>query len=157
MSTIVPFGPQHPVLPEPIQLRLALDDERVVSVLPVVGYVHRGLEKLAEQKDFVQDTFLIERVCGICSFIHSMTYCMGIEEMMEITVPERANYLRVVWAELHRMHSHLLALGLLADAFGFENLFMQLWRTRERIMDAMEYTTGARVKETINLRTLFIS
>ena len=74
MSTIVPFGPQHPVLPEPIQLRLALDDERVVSVLPVVGYVHRGLEKLAEQKDFVQDTFLIERVCGICSFIHSMTY-----------------------------------------------------------------------------------
>jgi len=145
MSTIVPFGPQHPVLPEPIQLRLALDDERVVSVLPVVGYVHRGLEKLAEQKDFVQDTFLIERVCGICSFIHSMTYCMGIEEMMEITVPERANYLRVVWAELHRMHSHLLALGLLADAFGFENLFMQLWRTRERIMDAMEYTTGARV------------
>ena len=54
MSTIVPFGPQHPVLPEPIQLRLALDDERIVSVLPVVGYVHRGLEKLSEKKDFVQ-------------------------------------------------------------------------------------------------------
>ncbi len=145
MSTIVPFGPQHPVLPEPIQLRLVLDDERVVSVLPVVGYVHRGLEKLAEQKDFIQDTYLIERVCGICSFMHSMSYCMGIEEMMSLTVPERADHLRVVWAELHRMHSHLLALGLLADAFGFENLFMQLWRTRERIMDAMEYTTGGRV------------
>ena len=145
MSTIVPFGPQHPVLPEPIQLRLALDDERVVSVLPVVGYVHRGLERLAQEKDFVQNTFLVERICGICSFMHSMTYCMGIEEMMEIAVPERANYLRVVWGELHRIHSHLLALGLLADAFGFESLFMQLWRTRERIMDAMEYTTGGRV------------
>ena len=125
MSMLVPFGPQHPVLPEPLQLRLELNDEKVVSAVPVVGYVHRGLEKLAEQKDFVQDTFLIERVCGICSFMHSMAYSMGIEELMGIQIPDRARYLRVVWAELHRMHSHLLALGLLADAFGFENLFLQ--------------------------------
>ena len=144
-NTIIPFGPQHPVLPEPIQLRLVLDEERVVSAIPVVGYVHRGLEKLAEQKDFLQDTFLIERICGICSFIHSLTYSMGIESMMGLTPPPRAQYLRVIWSELHRMHSHLLAVGLLADAFGFENLFMQLWRTREHIMDAMEATTGARV------------
>ncbi len=142
---IVPFGPQHPVLPEPIQLRLELKEEKVISALPVLGYVHRGLEKLAEQKDFHQDTYLIERVCGICSFIHSLTYCMGIEELMALKVPPRAQYLRVVWSELHRMHSHLLALGLIADAFGFENLFMQLWRTREHVMDAMEFTTGARV------------
>lgn len=145
MTTIVPFGPQHPVLPEPLQLRLVLKEEQVVSVTPVIGYVHRGLEKLAEQKDYVQDTYLIERVCGICSFMHSMSFCLGIEEMMNIPVPPRANYLRLIWAELHRMHSHLLALGLLADAFGFENLFMQLWKTREHIMDAMEYTTGGRV------------
>ncbi len=145
MSMVVPFGPQHPVLPEPIQLRLWLQEEKVVSALPVLGYVHRGLEKLAEEKDFVQDTYLIERVCGICSFIHSLSYCMGIEELMGLEVPPRAQYLRVVWSELHRMHSHLLATGLLADAFGFENLFMQLWRTREHIMDAMECTTGARI------------
>ena len=145
MSMLIPFGPQHPVLPEPLQLRLEINDEQVVSAMPVVGYVHRGLEKLAEQKDFQQDTYLIERVCGICSFIHSLTYCMGIEELMNIEVPARAKYLRVVWSELHRMHSHLLALGLLADAFGFENLFMSLWKTRERNMDAMEYTTGGRV------------
>ena len=145
MSMLVPFGPQHPVLPEPLQLRLELDDEKVVSAIPVVGYVHRGLEKLAEQKDFIQDTYLIERVCGICSFQHSMAYSMGVEEIMNIEVPERANYLRVIWAELHRMHSHLLALGLLADAFGFENLFYTIWKVREEIMDAMEATTGARV------------
>ncbi len=145
MSMLVPFGPQHPVLPEPLQLRLEISDEQVISAVPVIGYVHRGLEKLAEQKDFVQDVFLLERVCGICSFIHSMTYCMGIEEMMSLSVPPRANYLRVVWSELHRMHSHLLALGLLADSFGFENLFYQLWRVREHVMDAMEYTSGARV------------
>ncbi len=145
MSMLVPFGPQHPVLPEPLQLRLELNDEKVISAVPVIGYVHRGLEKLAEQKDFIQDTYLIERVCGICSFIHSLTYSMGIEEMMNIPVPPRAKYLRVVWSELHRMHSHLLALGLLADAFGFENLFYQLWKVREEIMDAMEATTGGRV------------
>ncbi len=145
MSMLIPFGPQHPVLPEPLQLRLEIDDEKVMSAIPVVGYVHRGLEKLGESKDFQQDTYLIERVCGICSFMHSLSYCLGIEEMMNIEVPARANYLRVVWAELHRMHSHLLALGLLADAFGFENLFMQIWKTREHIMDAMEYTTGGRV------------
>lgn len=145
MSMLIPYGPQHPVLPEPLQLRLEISDEKVISAVPVIGYVHRGLEKLAEQKDFQQDTYLIERVCGICSFIHSLTYCMGIEEMMNIAVPPRANYLRVVWSELHRMHSHLLAMGLLADAFGFENLFMQLWQTREHVMDAMEATTGGRV------------
>lgn len=144
-NTIIPFGPQHPVLPEPIQLRLVLDEEKVVSVIPVIGYIHRGLEKLAEQKDFQQDTYLIERVCGICSFIHSVTYCTGVEEIFGLEIPSRAKYLRVIWSELHRLHSHLLAVGLLADAFGFENLFMQFWRTREHIMDAMEATTGARV------------
>ncbi len=145
MSMLVPFGPQHPVLPEPLQLRLEINDEKVISAVPVIGYIHRGLEKLAEEKDFQQDVFLIERVCGICSFIHSLTYCSGIEELMDIKVPERARFLRVAWSELHRMHSHLLAMGLLADAFGFENLFYQLWKVRELVMDAMEATTGARI------------
>jgi Ni,Fe-hydrogenase III large subunit len=141
----IPFGPQHPVLPEPIQLRLVMEDEKIVEALPVVGYVHRGLEKIAEKKDYVQDVYLAERICGICSFMHSQNYCQGIESLMNVSIPERAKYLRVVWAELHRIHSHLLILGLLADAFGFENLFMRLWQIRELILDVMEKTTGARV------------
>ncbi len=144
-KSVIPFGPQHPVLPEPIKLRLVLEDEKVIEALPAIGYAHRGIEKLAEKKDFVQNVYLMERICGICSFIHPMTYCLGIEELMNIKVPERANYLRVIWSELHRIHSHLLILGLLADAFGFENLFMQSWRVREEIMDIMEYTAGARI------------
>jgi Ni,Fe-hydrogenase III large subunit len=143
--TIIPFGPQHPVLPEPIQLRLVLEDEKVIEALPAIGYVHRGLEKLAEQKDYLQDVYLIERICGICSFMHSLNYCQGIEEIMAVDVPARARYLRVIWSELHRMHSHLLFLGLLADAFGFENLFMQGMRCREDILDVMELTTGNRI------------
>jgi len=143
--TVIPFGPQHPVLPEPIQLRLVLEDEKVVEALPALGYVHRGLEKLAEQKDFHQVAFIAERICGICSFQHAMGYCQGVETLMDLQVPDRARFLRVVWAELHRMHSHLLWFGLLADAFGFENLFMQAWRSREAVLDIMEATAGARI------------
>ena len=145
IRNVIPFGPQHPVFPEPIQLRLILDEEKVLEVLPSLGYVHRGLEKLAEQKDFQQDVYLIERICGICSFMHSMNYCQGVEEIMGVVVPDRARFLRVIWAELHRIHSHLLFLGLLADSFGFENLFMQAWRVRELILEAMEKTAGNRI------------
>jgi len=143
--TVIPFGPQHPVLPEPIQLRLELKDEKVVSAIPALGYVHRGLEKLVETKDYLQTVYLVERVCGICSFIHSVAYCQGIEEMMGVEVPPRARFLRVIWSETHRLHSHLLWLGLLADSFGFENLFMQVWRAREAVLDLQESTAGSRV------------
>ena len=145
LRTVIPFGPQHPVFPEPIQLRLIMDDEKIVEALPMLGYVHRGLEKIGEQKEFLQNVFLVERVCGICSFIHALAYCQGIEHLMSIAVPDRARYLRVIWSELHRLHSHLLWLGLLADSFGFENLFMQVWRCRETILDLQELTGGGRI------------
>ncbi len=143
-QTVVPFGPQHPVLPEPVQLKLVLEDEKVVSVLPAIGYCHRGVEKAGEINDIHQNVFLVERICGICSFTHALCYCEGIEKIMGIEVPTRAKYLRVVWSELHRIHSHLLWLGLLADAFGFESLFMQIWRYREMVMDVLEKTSGHR-------------
>ena len=143
--TIVPFGPQHPVLPEPIHLDLVLEDEKVVEAIPRIGYIHRGLEKLVEKKDFQQYTYVAERICGICSFMHGMGYCMTIESIMEIEIPERSKFLRTIWAELSRMHSHILWLGLLADAFGFESLFMQSWKIREQILDIFEETTGGRV------------
>ncbi|MDV3429509.1 MAG: nickel-dependent hydrogenase large subunit [Bacillota bacterium] len=143
--TVIPFGPQHPVLPEPIHLDLVLEDETVVEALPKIGYVHRGLEKLVEKKDYQQYVFVAERICGICSFMHGMGYSMAIENIMNIKVPERAEFLRTIWAELSRMHSHMLWLGLLADAFGFESLFMHCWRIREEILDIFEMTTGGRV------------
>jgi ech hydrogenase subunit E len=144
-KTVIPFGPQHPVLPEPVQLKLTLQDEKVVDALPAIGYVHRGIEKAAELNEYPQNVFLVERICGICSFTHALCYCQGIEQLMNVEVPARARFLRTVWTELHRMHSHLLWLGLLADAFGFESLFMQIWRDREAVMDILEKTTGARV------------
>ncbi|MFQ3588554.1 MAG: nickel-dependent hydrogenase large subunit [Fimbriimonadaceae bacterium] len=144
-ESVVPFGPQHPVLPEPIQLKITLEDENVKKVLPALGYVHRGIEKQGERNDFLQNVYLVERVCGICSATHAVAYCMAVEKAMGIEIPMRAEYLRVIWAELHRMHSHLLWLGLLAEAFGYESLFMQLWRVRESVMDVLERTAGNRV------------
>jgi ech hydrogenase subunit E len=143
--TVIPFGPQHPVLPEPIHLDLVLEDEKVIEAIPQIGYIHRGLEKLVEKKDFQQYTYVAERICGICSFMHGMGYCMTIESIMDVEIPERAKFLRTIWAELSRMHSHILWLGLLADAFGFESLFMQSWKIREQILDIFEETTGGRI------------
>jgi len=149
--TILPFGPQHPVLPEPLHLKLVIEDETVIEALPTLGYVHRGLEKLCEVRDFNQMVQIVERVCGICSCLHALCYCEGLEQIMGIEVPRRAKYLRTIWGELHRMHSHLLWLGLFADAFGFESLFMQFWRVRERVMDIMEATCGNRVVVSVNV------
>ncbi len=151
MKNIIPFGPQHPVLPEPIHLSLTLEDEIVIEAVPALGYVHRGLEKLADIRDFNQMIQVCERVCGICSMIHALCYCQGLEDMMKVEVPERAKFLRTIWSEIHRMHSHLLWLGLYADSFGLESLFMQFWKIRERIMDINEVTTGSRVIVSVNI------
>ena len=132
-----PFGPQHPVLPEPLQLNITYEDEKVVNVAPAIGYIHRGIEKAGELNDYPQNVFLVERVCGICSFMHAMIYCEALEEIMKVEITPRAKYLRVFYSEISRAHSHLLWLGLLADAFGFESLFMKYWAIREKVVDLL--------------------
>lgn len=144
-SSVIPFGPQHPVLPEPLHLDLVVEDEKVVDCIPQIGFVHRGLEKLVEKKDYNQYVYVVERICGICSFGHSMGYSEVIESLANVEVPKRAQYLRAIWLELSRVHSHILWLGLAADAFGYESLFMHCWRLRERVLDMFEKTTGGRV------------
>lgn len=149
-QTIIPFGPQHPVLPEPVHLDLVLEDETVVQAIPSIGFVHRGLEKLVEKKEYTELMYVTERICGICAFGHNWGYCHAVELLMGVEVPERAEYLRTMWHELSRVHSHLLWLGLLADAFGFESLFQHCWRLREGVLDLFEKTTGGRVIFSVN-------
>ncbi len=144
-ATVIPFGPQHPVLPEPLHLDLVVQDETVVDVLPQIGFVHRGLEKLVETRDYNQFIYIAERICGICATGHSVGYAETVESLMGVEIPKRAEYLRIIWHELSRVHSHLLWLGLAADAFGFESMFMHCWRLRERVLDLFEKTTGGRV------------
>ncbi len=144
-ATVIPFGPQHPVLPEPLHLDLVVEDEKVVEAIPQIGFVHRGLEKLVETKDYNQFVYVAERICGICAMGHSLGYAETVEQLMGVEVPKRAQYLRVIWHELSRIHSHILWLGLAADAFGFESMFMHCWRLRERVLTLFEKTTGGRV------------
>jgi ech hydrogenase subunit E len=144
-TTVVPFGPQHPVLAEPVQLELTLRDEVVTGAILGLGYVHRGIEAEAERRSFGQDLALLERICGICSVAHAVAYAQAIEGLAGVEVPRRARLLRVVFFELTRLHSHLLWLGLAADAIGFEALFQSCWRIREGILDLFSATAGARV------------
>ena len=143
--SVIPFGPQHPVLPEPLHLDLVIEDDRVIEAIPQIGFVHRGLEKLTEKRDMHQFGYIAERICGICAVGHSCGYASACERMLDIEVPGRVQYIRTILHELSRIHSHLLWLGLLADAFGFEALFYRSWTLREQILKIFESTCGGRV------------
>ncbi len=155
---VVPFGPQHPVLPEPIHLDLVLEDEKVVDVVPSIGYVHRGLELLVQKREFTEYVYVAERICGICSFMHAVAYSQGIEHIMGIKVPDRAKYLRTIWSECSRLHSHLLWLGLFADGMGFENLFMRSWRDiGQEKLDEMHHTLDPFEQQCRDLGDVFLN
>ena len=148
--SVIPYGPQHPVLPEPIHLDLVIEDEKVIEAIPSIGFVHRGLEGLVDKRDYNEYLYVVERTCGICSFGHGLGYVEAIEHIMNVEVPDRAKFLRTIWLELSRMHSHMLWMGLMADAFGFESLFYQCWRIREKVLDMLEMTTGGRLIFSVN-------
>jgi membrane-bound hydrogenase subunit alpha len=149
-EVIVPIGPQHPALKEPVNFKVVADGERIVRLELDISYNHRGIEKAAEQRDFVRVVPLLERVCGICSHSHATVFVKGIEEAMKLQVPPRAQYIRTVVAELERMHSHLLWLGVAGHEVGFNTLFMWSWRDRESVQDMLEELTGNRVTHGIN-------
>ena len=141
----IPVGPQHPALHEPILFRLLVEGERIVRVVPSIGYNHRGIEKLAETNTFVKGLYICGRVCGICNIVHATTYTMAIERIQGVEVPPRARYLRVLVNELERIHSHMLIVAVMAEVLGFESLFMLIMRDREAVMQLKELVTGNRV------------
>jgi NADH-quinone oxidoreductase subunit D len=147
---VIPIGPQHPSLKEPASFLITLEGEKVVNAVVVVGYNHRGLEKACESRTYIQDLYIIERVCGICSHTHSTAFCQGIEELAGLKIPRRAAYIRVIVAELERLHSHLLWLGVACHEIGFDTLFMYSWRDRERVLDMLAAMCGNRVNYGIN-------
>jgi len=139
------FGPQHPALIEPEKFSLKVDGEIVKAVEPRIGYVHRGIEKAAESRTYLQDIYLVERICGICNACHAACFCQTVEAILGVNIPSRARYLRTVILELNRVHSHMLLLGHAGLEIGYETLFHYMWRDRELIMDIMEELTGNRV------------
>lgn len=146
----IPVGPQHPALKEPESFNLILEGERIIKAGVRLGYNHRGIEKACEERTYIQDMYLIERICGICSHSHSTCFIQAIEEIAGIEIPERALYIRTLVSELERVHSHLLWLGVAGHEIGFDTLFMYTWRDREIVMDILELITGNRVNYGIN-------
>ena len=110
-----------------------------------VGYNHRGIEKLATERNAIQTLVLVERVCGICSHSHAFTYAMAVETINGVDVPKRGQYIRVITAELERLHSHFLWLGIACHIIGHDSMFMHIWDERELVMDLLEKMTGNRV------------
>ncbi len=148
---IVPIGPQHPALKEPGHFEFVVDGEIVREAYMRLGYVHRGIEKATEERNWTQNLYLLERICGICSHTHSSAYCQGVEQLAGVEPSPRALALRELVAGLERIHSHLLWLGVAAHEAGFDTLFMYSWRDRETVMDLLENITGNRVNYSMNV------
>jgi len=142
--TIIPIGPYHPLQEEPEFFILTVEGERVVDVELRIGYNHRGIEKLSERKSYDQVTFVVERICGICSTSHPFAYTRALEDIIAVEAPPRAKYIRTVIAEGERIHSHLLWLGLAGHFLGYNTIFMWAWKLREEILDVMEILSGNR-------------
>ena len=149
-EVVIPIGPQHPALKEPVNFRIIADGEKIVRLELDLWYNHRGIEKAAEQRNFIRVLPLLERVCGICSHSHATNFAKGVEEIMALEIPPRARYIRTIIAELERMHSHLLWLGVAAHEIGFNTLFMWTWRDREAVQDTLEEMSGKRVHYGMN-------
>ncbi len=143
-KTILPIGPYHPLQEEPEFFTLTVEGERITDIDVRVGYNHRGIEKLSESKTFDQSTFVIERICGICSTSHPFAFTRAVEDIFPMEVPERAQYIRTIIAEGERIHSHLLWLGLAGHFLGYNTVFMWAWKLREEILDVMEILSGNR-------------
>jgi len=148
---VVPIGPQHPALKEPGHFEFTVDGEIVTAARMRLGYAHRGIEKAAESRNWIQNLYLFERVCGICSHVHTMAYALGVEKLANVEVPMRAQAIRQIVAGLERIHSHLLWLGVAAHEAGFDTLFMYSWRDRETVMNLLEQITGNRVNYSANV------
>lgn len=146
----IPIGPQHPSLKEPESFNVTIDGEKIISMTMKLGYNHRGIEKACEERTYLQDMYLIERICGICSHTHSTCFIQAVEEIAGLDIPRRAAFIRSLVGELERIHSHLLWLGVAGHEVGFDTLLMYSWRDREIVMDLLAMLTGNRVNYAIN-------
>ncbi len=146
----LPIGPQHPSLVEPEYLKVHLDGETIKDVDINLGFMHRGIEQALQTRTYDKVLFLIERICGICSSAHTVAYCNGIERLLDIEIPDRARYIRSIIAELERLHSHLLWLGIAGYEIGMDTIFQFAWKDRESVLEILEMISGNRINYAIN-------
>ena len=139
------MGPHHPATHGVLRLIVTLEGEVVRDLKPIVGYVHTGIEKTAETKSYWKAIPVVERMDYLAYYFNAMTYCGAVETLLDVEVPRRAQYLRVVHMELNRIMSHLVWLGTAALDLGAMSMFWYCFRERETILDLFEYSSGQRM------------
>ncbi len=147
----LPIGPIHPALKEPVAFEFEIDGERIIDVDVSLGHIHRSVEWAGMRRNPIQILYLAERICGICSYCHPMAFALAVENIADIEVPERAEYLRIIQAELERICSHILWAGVAAHEIGFDSVLFLTWQMREKVLDLTEYLTGNRITKAITM------
>src|SRR3712207_5536903 len=139
------MGPHHPATHGVLRLLCTLEGEIVRDIKPIIGYVHTGIEKTAETKAYWKAIHVVERMDYLAYFFNAMAFCTAVELLLELEVPKRAQYLRVIHLELNRIMSHLVWLGTSALDLGAMSMFWYCFRDRESVLDLFEYSTGQRM------------
>jgi NADH-quinone oxidoreductase subunit D len=143
---VLNIGPLHPSTHGVYRMRTTLDGEVVLDIEPVFGYLHRGIEKLAEERTFIGFIPLTDRLDYICPMSNNLAYCMAVEKLAGIRVPERAEYLRIIMAELQRLVNHFIAVGtFLNDCGAYMTPVVYMLREREKILDLFDMVSGQRM------------
>jgi NADH-quinone oxidoreductase subunit D len=142
---VINMGPQHPSTHGVLRVVLRLDGERVVGSDIVIGYLHRGIEKLCENRDWAQIVLITDRMDYVAAASNNLGYCETVEKLMSLEVPRRARYIRTILAELQRIASHCLWLGTHAMDIGAMTVFLYAFRERELVLDLFEEYCGARL------------
>jgi NADH-quinone oxidoreductase subunit D len=139
------FGPHHPATHGVLRLIVTLEGEVVREVKPIIGYVHTGIEKTAEDKSYWKVIPVVERMDYLSYYFNAMAFCGAVETLIEVEIPKRAQYLRVIHLELNRIMSHLVWLGTSALDLGAISMFWYCFREREKILDLFEMSSGQRM------------
>lgn len=139
------IGPQHPSTHGVLRLVIRLNGETIVELVPHFGYIHRGIEKMAENQTYIQNIHLSDRLDYLSAFFNNLCFCITVEKALDIGVPERGEYIRVMICELQRLQSHFLWWGVLGMDMGGFTPFLYGFREREMITDIFEELCGARL------------
>ena len=139
------FGPQHPAAHGVLRMVLEMDGETIVRADPHIGLLHRGTEKLAETRTYLQALPYMDRLDYVSMMCNEQAYCLAVEKLVGIEVPERGQYIRVMFAEVTRILNHLMGIGAHAIDIGAMTVFLYAFREREELMDLYEAVSGARL------------
>jgi NADH-quinone oxidoreductase subunit D len=142
---VLNMGPQHPSTHGVLRVVLEIDGETVVKLVPDIGYLHTGIEKTCEAKFYQQVVPLTDRIDYLCPMTNNLCYCLAIEKLLQIEIPERAQWMRVLLNELTRLNSHLVWLGTHAMDIGALTVFLYTFREREEILRIFEHVSGQRM------------